>query len=97
MENLADYPLAVVTPVGTVYSARVLSVVAPGLSGRLGVLARHMPLLCVLRPGPLLCHEASGVWLQFEVEAGILEVTPEGAEIIVDDARRVPLRVSPRF
>jgi len=97
MDSLPDYRLAVVTPTGTAYSGQVVSVVAPGVSGRLGILAGHMPLLCVLQPGALLCHEKTGAWLQIEIGAGVLEVTPHGAVIIVDEARRVPLRVAPRF
>lgn len=94
---LPDYPLAILTPSGTVYDGHVVSLVAPGASGRLGVLAHHMPLICVLTRGALLCHERTGAWLQFEIEAGILEVTPDRVEVIVDEARRAPLRVAPRF
>ena len=71
--------------------------VAPGLSGKLGVLSGHMPLLCVLKPGELVCREKKGGWLQFEIREGILEVTPEGANILTDGAVRIPVRVAPRF
>ncbi len=92
-----DYRLAVVTPGGTVYEGDVVSIVAPGQEGRLGILADHMPLLCVLKPGALLCHEKTGAWLQFDIGPGLLEVTPQAVRVIADEARRVPLRVAPRY
>lgn len=94
---MPDYRLDLVTPDGTVFAGQVVSAVAPGKSGRLGVLAGHMPLLCVLKPGVLLLHEKSSKWLQFEIGEGILEVTPEGVSVMADFARRAPLRVAPRF
>lgn len=92
-----DYSLTVLTPEGIVYTGDVVSLVAPGKSGKLGVLAHHMPLLCALSKGELVCREKEGAWLHFEIEEGILEVTPEGVRILTDSAERVPIRIAPRF
>jgi F-type H+-transporting ATPase subunit epsilon len=92
-----DYSLAVLTPEGLVYSGDVVSLVAPGKSGKLGVLANHMPLLCALSKGALVCREREGAWLHFDIDEGILEVTPEGVRVLTDAAERVPIRIAPRF
>jgi F-type H+-transporting ATPase subunit epsilon len=91
------YSLTVLTPEGTVYTGNVVSLVVPGREGKLGVLANHMPLLCALAEGELVCREKGGAWLHFEIAEGILEVTPEGVRILTDSAERVPIRVAPRF
>jgi F-type H+-transporting ATPase subunit epsilon len=92
-----DYSLTVLTPEGPVYSGDVVSLVAPGESGKLGVLAHHMPLLCALSKGELVCREREGAWLHFDIQEGILEVTPEGVRVLTDAAERVPIRIAPRF
>ena len=50
-----------------------------------------------LSKGALVCREQKGAWLHFEIEEGILEVTPEGVRILTDSAERVPIKVAPRF
>lgn len=94
---MRSYSLVVLTPTGPVYRAQVISLVAPAVGGKLGVLAGHMPLVTVLNQGTLLCREDSGVWVQFATGSGILEVRPGGVEVTVDWAQRVPLSVPPRY
>ena len=45
------YKLEIITPQGTVYSGDVISIVAPGELGYLGVLAGHAPLVTTLVRG----------------------------------------------
>jgi len=71
--------------------------VAPGASGKLGILNQHMPLLCLMNSGTLVCLEKGGSWLHFEISEGVLDVTPEGVDVIVDRAERVPISLAPRF
>jgi F-type H+-transporting ATPase subunit epsilon len=97
IETDNDYLLTLLTPEGIVYAGEVVSLVAPGRSGKLGVLAHHMPLLCALSKGELVCRDKEGAWLHFEIEEGILEVTPEGVRVLTDAATRVPIRIAPRF
>jgi len=92
-----EYKLSLLTPDGIVYSGDVVSMVAPGQSGKLGVLSGHMPLLCVLKSGPLVCREMGGRWLQFDIGEGVLRITPEEVSILTDTATRVPIRLAPRF
>jgi F-type H+-transporting ATPase subunit epsilon len=97
IEANRPYSLTVLTPEGTVYVGNIVSLVAPGRDGKLGVLANHMSLLCALAEGELVCREKEGAWLHFEIAEGILEVTPEGVRILTDAAERVPIRIAPRF
>jgi len=92
-----EYTLSLSTPDGTIYSGDIVSMVAPGLSGKLGILSGHMPLLCVLKAGPLVCREKGGRWLQFDIGEGVLRITPEGASVLSDTAIKVPIRLAPRF
>jgi F-type H+-transporting ATPase subunit epsilon len=97
IDAIKHYSLTVLTPEGPVYTGDVVSLVAPGKSGKLGVLANHMPLLCALSKGALVCRERKGAWLHFDIEEGILEVTPQGVRVLTDSAERVPIRIAPRF
>ncbi len=91
------YTLSLLTPSGTVFRGEVVSVVLPGVSGKLGVLAGHMPLLSLLRCGSLVCRERGGGWLQFEIGEGVLDVTPDSVEIMTDHVEKVPISLAPRF
>jgi len=91
------YSMTLMTPEGIVYAGEVISMVAPGASGKLGILNQHMPLLCLMNSGTLVCLEKGGSWLHFEISEGVLDVTPEGVDVIVDRAERVPISLAPRF
>lgn len=89
--------MTLMTPEGIVYAGEVISMVAPGASGKLGILYQHMPLLCLMKSGTLVCLEKGGSWLHFEIGEGVLDVTPDGVDIMVDRAERVPISLAPRF
>jgi len=91
------FPMKLMTPDGILYTGDVISMVAPGASGKLGILFQHMPLLCLLKSGTLICLDKRGAWLHFEIGEGFLDVTPEGVDVMVDSAERVPISLAPRF
>src|ERR1700745_1245073 len=81
------------------YSRRVVSVerslfegdvefmVANGAEGELGVLARHAPLMTILKPGPLRIQETFGGEEQvLFVGGGFLEVLPDRVTVLADVA-----------
>jgi len=61
--------------------------VANGADGELGVLARHAPLMTVLKPGPLRIQETIGGTEEvLFVGGGFLEVLPERVTVLADVA-----------
>ncbi|MBI4355578.1 MAG: ATP synthase F1 subunit epsilon [Candidatus Omnitrophica bacterium] len=68
------FQLRVVTDEGTVLDREVVSVVAPGEIGYLGILANHASLLTTLTAGRLTYRTADGTTHQRPVTGGLLEV-----------------------
>jgi len=81
------YPLRVVSVERSLYEGEVEFIIANGADGELGVMARHAPLMTVLKPGPLRIQETMGgsEELLF-VGGGFLEVLPERVTVLADVA-----------
>ena len=60
-----------------VYEDDVSMVVAPGMSGILGILPRHAPLMTVIVPGEVMVRKEGQVDRFFAVGGGIMEVRPD--------------------
>ena len=57
---MGNLVLEVVTPQRRILKEKVVSVVAPGTEGYLGVLPRHAPLLTTLKPGVFYYSKVEG-------------------------------------
>jgi F-type H+-transporting ATPase subunit epsilon len=81
------YPLRVVSVERSLFEAEVEFMIATGADGELGVLARHAPLMTVLKPGPLRIQATIGgpEELLF-VGGGFLEVLPDRVTVLADVA-----------
>jgi len=84
----ATYTVDLLTPEKTVLSAEVVSMVAPGSEGFLGVLANHAPLITALRPGPLTLRHPDGRVEVLSVSGGFLEVSRNRAVVLADAVER---------
>lgn len=75
---------------GVKFSAQAYSVILPTASGQVTILPDHEPLLSVVVPGVItIRRDKSDPDYKLEHYAtygGVLEVTPEGARILVDEA-----------
>ena len=80
--------LAILTPERVVLEHRVVSVVAPGSQGYLGILASHAPLMTELVPGKLTLRDETGKEQIFAVSGGFLEVSNDRATVLADAAER---------
>jgi F-type H+-transporting ATPase subunit epsilon len=98
---MSDFHLSIVTPEGTVFEDDVESVVAPGVEGSFGVLARHAPIISALHRGVLQVRRA-GQGMFFAVGESFLEVGESGVLVLadvallagsLDDAREESLRM----
>ena len=84
------YPLRVVSVERSLFEGDVEFMIANGQDGELGVLARHAPLMTILKPGPLRIQETIGGEEQvLFVGGGFLEVLPERVTVLADVAEHV--------
>lgn len=81
------YPLRVVSVERSLFEGDVEFMIANGAEGELGVLARHAPLMTILKPGPLRIQETFGGAEQLLfVGGGFLEVLPDRVTVLADVA-----------
>jgi F-type H+-transporting ATPase subunit epsilon len=81
------YPLRVVSVERSLFEGDVEYMIANGADGELGVLARHAPLMTILKPGPLRIQEVYGGPEQvLFVSGGFLEVLPDRVTVLADVA-----------
>ena len=81
------YPLRVVSVERSLFEGEVEFIIANGADGELGVLARHAPLMTILKPGPLRIQETYGETEQLLfVGGGFLEVLPDRVTVLADVA-----------
>jgi len=81
------YPLRVVSVERSLYEGDVEFMIATGAEGELGVLARHAPLMTILKPGSLRIQETiAGEEQVLFVGGGFLEVLPERVTVLADVA-----------
>ncbi|MHB8588651.1 MAG: ATP synthase F1 subunit epsilon [Candidatus Dormibacteraceae bacterium] len=83
------FPLRVVSVERSLYEGDVEFIIANGADGELGVLARHAPLMTILKPGPLRIQEVYGGTEQvLFVGGGFLEVLPDRVTVLADVAEQ---------
>lgn len=68
------FRLKIVTPEKPIYEGDVVSVIARGEMGYLGVLSNHAPLVTNLIPGKLIYRDAQGATKTMRLGDGYLEV-----------------------
>jgi F-type H+-transporting ATPase subunit epsilon len=81
------FDLSVVTPEGGVFEGEAQMVIVPGAAGEIGVLARHAPLVAMLKAGEIRV-KAGGEWQSFAAGPGYFKVQRDRALVLVDDAVR---------
>ena len=81
----ANFNLEILTPEKTVYSGHAVSLVAPGESGYLGILANHAPLITKLKEGKVVLKKETEETLIFHSKGkGFLEVTKNKVLLLAD-------------
>jgi F-type H+-transporting ATPase subunit epsilon len=77
------FRLEIVSP-DTAYPARdVAALDVPAAGGRLSVLARHQPLVCLLEAGTVRLRSADGVVEEWTIEGGSLRVASDMVTLLV--------------
>jgi F-type H+-transporting ATPase subunit epsilon len=81
------FDLSLVTPEGAAFEGEAEMLVVPGADGEIGVLARHAPLVAMLRAGEIRV-KSDGRWQAFAAGPGYFKVQQDRALVLVDDAVR---------
>ncbi len=75
---------------GVKFKAQAYSVILPTASGQITLLAQHEPLLSVVVPGVITIrrnkNDADTHLEHYATYGGVLEVTKDGARVLVDEA-----------
>jgi F-type H+-transporting ATPase subunit epsilon len=82
------FELSLVTPEGAAFEGEVEMIVVPGDAGEIGVLARHAPLVAMLKAGSTRIYRDrdSGEVVEFATGAGFFKVEQDRALALVEDA-----------
>jgi F-type H+-transporting ATPase subunit epsilon len=83
------YLLTIVTPEKILYENEVVSLIAPGSEGYLGVLTNHAPLITGLVPGKLTVKDVNNEEVNFAISGGFMEVFKNQVTIVADSVEFV--------
>lgn len=84
---MSTFQVEVVSAEGQIFSGEATAVYAAAITGEIGILPRHAPLLTKLKPGAVRVQTASGEQNIF-VGGGIMEVQPALVTVLADSAMR---------
>jgi F-type H+-transporting ATPase subunit epsilon len=85
--GVRTFDLSVVTPDGAAFEGEAEMVIVPGAAGEIGVLARHAPLVAMLKAGEIRV-KAGNDWESFAAGPGYFKVQQDRAIALVDEAVR---------
>ena len=84
---MAVLEVSLVTPDGSVFDGEAEMLIVPGADGEIGVLARHAPLVALLKAGSTRVHVKRGQEVrEFATGPGFFKVEQDRALALVDDA-----------
>jgi len=84
---VATFDVSLVTPDGPVFEGEAEMLIVPGADGEIGVLARHAPLVAMLKAGSTRVHiRRNGDVREFATGPGFFKVEQDRALALVDDA-----------
>ena len=85
---MATFEVSLVTPDGAAFEGEVEMIVVPGEAGEIGVLARHAPLIAMLKAGSTRIYRdrQSDDVVEFATGPGFFKVEQDRALALVDDA-----------
>lgn len=78
------YHLEIITPERSLFSDKVISLVAPALDGYVGIWFGHVPYITPLSIGEVALKDESGRFKIMAISGGFLEVTREKVSVLAD-------------
>ena len=85
---MSTIQVEVVSSEKELYSGEAAMVIAPGVTGELGIMPQHAPLLTQIKPGVLKINLPDGGEELLFVAGGVLEVQPNRVTVLADIAER---------
>ena len=82
----SSFPVEVLTPEGQVFSDEVEMISTRTLTGSIGVLANHAPLMAILEPTELRLYKSDSEIVRFAQGEGYLQVVDNSALVLVEEA-----------
>ena len=80
------FEVSLVTPDGAVFEGEAEMIIVPGTAGEIGILARHAPLVGMLKAGSTRVHVSASDVREFATGPGFFKVETDRALALVDDA-----------
>jgi F-type H+-transporting ATPase subunit epsilon len=78
------FSFKILSPKAQILDEEVVSIVAPGGAGYLGVLANHAPLISTMKDGELKVKFSGGTERRFRITGGILRVAGNNAVLLTE-------------
>ena len=85
-QDRRTFDVSLVTPEGAAFEGEAEMLVVPGAAGEIGVLARHAPLVAMLKAGNTRVHVTESDIQEFATGPGFFKVEQDRAIALVDDA-----------
>lgn len=84
------YHLQVLTPEEIFFDENVISLIAPGTMGYLGILKDHAPLMTTLQTGVLIITDKNSQKHFYKIFGGFLEINHNKVCLLVDAIQPTP-------
>jgi F-type H+-transporting ATPase subunit epsilon len=83
------YRFKILSPKAQILDEEVVSVVAPGEAGYLGVLANHAPLITTMMDGELTVRFSSGGEKHYRITGGVFRVAHNSAVLLTESIEEI--------
>ncbi len=85
---MKTFKLEIATPERVVYSDEVVSVTLPTIDGEITVLADHLPLVTVLKPGEMVIRKGSEA-IPYAIGGGFIEMDGHKLTVLADTTEHI--------
>ena len=88
MTNL--FTLEILTPEKSFFKSEVESIIVNTLTGQMGVLKNHVPMVVAISIGEVRIKTSNGSWVQAVLSEGFMEITDSNEVVILVDTAEWP-------
>ncbi len=86
MANESTFTAEVLTPEGEVFHGEVIQLSTKTVTGEIGILARHVPILAALDPSLLRLKVSDSETIEYAQSHGTLQVFANHAQVLLEQA-----------